>query len=69
MAEPGIKFVGVDREGNVHVEPFPNLPDALHWLNYCQGEAYNWGKLFEVRATDGKYVFHAEFQQRFNLRD
>lgn len=67
---PGmIAVVWCEEDGTIGHEQFQHgkLTDALEWLSYRQSQADNWGKCFEVRASDGRYIFHREFQQRFNL--
>jgi len=66
---PGIVVVVCDTFGRVEIHHFKSheLGDALAVLDRAQSEAANWGKCYQVRESDGRYIFHREFQQRFNL--
>lgn len=55
-----------DRHGCIEIHHFKpyELADACIVLTSAQVDDANWGKIYEVRERDGKYVFHREFQQR-----
>lgn len=55
-----------DENGYIEIHHFDpsRLHDAQAILSLAQAERANWGKLYEVRARDGRYIFHSEFQQR-----
>ena len=68
--KPGHYMVVIcEAEGIVTIDEFRpgEFADALDYLDYRQSKRANWGKCFEVRESDGRYIFHKEFQQRFNL--
>ncbi len=64
---PGtIVVITCNKSGSLQVVTFgpESINDALRELDTAFQNVANWGKCFEVRARDGKYIFHSEFQQR-----
>lgn len=62
-----IRVVLCDAGGTVTQCGLDSVEKGLNHLYEGRGKRCNWGKCFEIRGSDGKYIFHAEFQQRFDL--
>lgn len=61
-----VVLVICDKMGAIHIHHFKpeQVSDAMELMDMEIDRWANWGKCYEIRASDGRYVFHREFQQR-----
>lgn len=64
-----IVVICCDEKGHIHIRFFnpEGLRAAIEYMQKFQDEKANWGKCYE-RRHDDRYLFHMEFQQRYNLQ-